>query len=359
MSLALQVPSTSRRGSPVSRALVVSSALVLASCATSVWFGAPSRVFGQEPTNVAATAPDAAATVVAGGVKYLLAAQHADGSWSEKDGDSQAPGKTALVQLALLRGGVEPNHESLARCRKYLGEHPPALSYGIALELLAALATPSERRELIKSRIKWLVDAQAVEGEGSGGWSYAAQRTTRGDGSCTRFAIWALDAARRAGFADEIPETTWRRAAEYWLRSQQAAGTWGYVPSATNGTPTMTLAGIAALESVRGAVDDRPLHDRLDVAIDKAWVALDRTYDPPTNLDRGTSFPFYWVHSLTIAERMSQREKLNGRSPSGEVRRLLDAHPRTERGAWKATMSESELVATALAILALRATEAK
>jgi len=91
-------------------------------------------------------------------------------------------------------------------------------------------AGANEDRALIRRNVKWLESAQ-VQGDREnakrGGWAYGP-RLGSGDGSNTRFALLALDAAERAGV--KAGRQTWHAALDYWLRSQKADGSWGYIP---------------------------------------------------------------------------------------------------------------------------------
>ena len=59
-----------------------------------------------------------------------------------------------------------------------------------------------------------------------------------------QFAVLALYDAQRVGA--KVSRETWELAADYWRRTQNDDGSWGYVPGDT-GTGSMTCAGIGGL----------------------------------------------------------------------------------------------------------------
>ena len=70
-----------------------------------------------------------------------------------------------------------------------------------------------------------------------GAWGYPQ---AEGDNSNSQFALLALHEAERVGVS--VNDQTWRLALDYWTRSQNPNGSWGYKPGLP-GTGSMTCAG--------------------------------------------------------------------------------------------------------------------
>ncbi|MCH5373878.1 MAG: hypothetical protein JJ992_07875, partial [Planctomycetes bacterium] len=287
-------------------------------------------------------------------VKYLQSQQREDGSWHRNGNPNHDQGVTALAALALLHSGRIANDKSISQAAEYLRDKEPSFTYTVALQTLVFCALdPQKHRELIDRNVKWLVETQTTAEPARGGWSYGPQRSTRSDGSNTRFAAWAFDAARRAGF--EIPETAWRSLADYWLSSQHEDGSWGYQVTLPQGTPTMTLAGVASLAAVESAVSDTQLHSRIDKAIELAWKWHDASFSAADHLEQGRNFPFYALHCLSLAGRMNEHAGQGASAwyPAG-TRRLLELQS-GETGAWTGDAAENPVIATSFALLFLDA----
>ena len=146
--------------------------------------------------------------------------------------------------------------------------------------MVLAAAEPKKDMVLIGRNVRWLEEHQIKEGQRRGAGRTPAPAATT---ATAQFAVLALYDAQRVGA--EVSRETWELAADYWRRTQNDDGSWGYVPGDT-GTGSMTCAGIgglaicsAALESGDAAVENgrviccRPHEDddKLDMAID--WLA--------------------------------------------------------------------------------------
>lgn len=203
-------------------------------------------------------------------VKSLESLQQADGGWKQR---GPSYNTNTLATLALIRAGNLADTKAKQAALRAMGKLDAKGIYTISLQTIA-LAESGDQvyRKTVIDNIKSLCKRQINKGRHTGGWSYGmlpAQAETRGDGSNTRFAIWALTIAHQAGF--EVPQINLHRAAEYWLNSQEKGGGWGYVVS---GPPTvnMTLSGIASLAMIKRCLDnDAQLHKKIDAAIVRAW----------------------------------------------------------------------------------------
>ena len=213
------------------------------------------------------------------GVAYLKREQLPRGRWNEMGG--YEGGVTALCTLALLNSGVGPDDPVVRQALTYLRGLQLDKTYTVSLQtMVLAAAEPKKDMVLIGRNVRWLEQNQIKEGPRKGAWSYPGPG---GDNSNAQFAILALYDAQRVGA--QVNRQTWELAADYWRRTQNDDGSWGYVPGDT-GTGSMTCAGIgglaicsAALESGDAAVEDgrviccRPHQEdhKLDMAID--WLA--------------------------------------------------------------------------------------
>jgi hypothetical protein len=245
------------------------------------------------------------------GVRSLRTMQRADGSWPAHGNDSVSSlGATALAGLTLLECNVRADDPSVAAAAKHLREKIPDCRYTYALALgilfLDRLGDPKDVP---------LIEVMAVRllaGQGDvGGWSYqcpeavSAQEvqtllkrqaelidrrqlprvreggpsvndlpaliqdrlkkilrarpeshSTGGDNANTQFAALGLWVARRYGIPVEMAIA---RMEHRFRATQNPDGGWPYhgVPPGTeDSTPTMTCAGILALEISRGLVGE-------------------------------------------------------------------------------------------------------
>lgn len=290
------------------------------------------------------------------GAEYLRSKQEEDGAWRlSNPSEMLDPGLTALSLVAMLRAGEPVDSQTAQRAFALLAKAQPNSSYSISLRVIATCHLQAFDRQAVERDVAWLVAAQLRNGPSKGGWTYTSA-PNRADGSCTRFALWALDTAHGCGVS--VPEETWRLAAEFWLSSQSPQGGWSYIPGQGNATPSMTLAGIAGLESVRGAVADAALHLQIDAAVAKAWKfleplapAADQWLSPQANS------PMYRLHALSIAGRMSQQEKIAQLDWETKGIELLLSMQKPGTGEWESSGGESAIVSTAFALLFLRPTE--
>jgi beta-lactamase regulating signal transducer with metallopeptidase domain/outer membrane protein assembly factor BamB len=290
--------------------------------------------------------------------KFLHTCQDVDGSWKmSPPSDLIDPSLTALSLLALLRAGEPADSDVMKRGLNILSIRQPDSTYCVALRIIARCTQANFDKQEVERDVAWLADAQCRTGNATGGWSYTRTPATRGDGSCTRFAVWALDVARSRGVS--APEETWRRVAEFWLSSQTRNGGWSYIPQQGAATENMTLAGIAGLEAVRGAVADDDLHRRIDAAVEKAWAHWQPALPAPDKwLAPTRNYPFYSLHALSLAGHLSRKERIGEVDWESQVFAALLAAQNPKTGEWRAANGESEIVSTALAILILQPREA-
>ncbi len=292
-------------------------------------------------------APEAAkpADAIARAVAYLKDQQEADGSW--KGPETFENGVTALSTVALLQSGVKADEAEIQKALVRLRKVEPSQTYTVALQTIAfCLASPQDHADLIRRNVAWLEQAQVAAGPSTGGWSYGQQHGGRGDGSCTRFAVLGLHAAKEAGF--DVKQQTWQRLSEYWMKNRTPTGLWAYSQGAPP-TITMTLAGVAGL-----ATAHRYLPNDDDAKAREAAMQAPAKYlEKVISEWKPTSTPLYAYHCLERAGHVSGLEKFGEVDwQAASVPKLLKLqHP---NGSWRGNEAiENDIVATSLGLLTL------
>jgi hypothetical protein len=179
------------------------------------------------------------------GIEYLKREQKNNGSWP--DSPSVPVGISALCALALLTAGVPPDDPQMRLAIDYLRRQRLAQTYSVALQtMVLCAAEPKKDLFLIRQNVQWLESQQSHDGASKGAWGYGNRNPAAGrvDNSNSQFALLALHEAERAGVP--VKEQTWRLIQNYWRRTQNPDGSWGYMQD-TPGTGSMTCAGIAAM----------------------------------------------------------------------------------------------------------------
>jgi len=190
---------------------------------------------------------------IAKGVKFLYSRQDAGGGLPSQFGAEYVGGAEALAALALLKTGQSPRDRRMARLLHYLAGQNPGHTYTRSLRTMVFSLLPGEdSRKLLAEDARWLVRQQ----QPSGGWGYgpasemARIRPEWTDASNSQFALLALREADDAGVS--VPMQNWLRAENYWRRSQNGDGGWGYQTDTGEHAPqraashgSMTAAGAA------------------------------------------------------------------------------------------------------------------
>ncbi len=281
------------------------------------------------------------------GVEFLQRRQGGDGLWPYPS-KSMSGGATALCTHALLACGTDESNEAVKLGLKQVRDMELSHTYSVALRILV-LSSVDEMgdRPLVEKSLRWMAETQTAEGNAAGGWSYGPKRSRRADGSNTRFAVWALDEARRKGFT--VPEELWRNVGDYWLSSQRADGSWGYQVSSM-GTRTMTLSGIFCLLAVREAVADEALHGQIDKAVARAWTWHDDRFQAKDHAEAKT-WRYYGLQVLASAH--VKKSGLSGKrfEAAEPIRLLLDQQSMS--GSWQEGSAGTPELKTSLALLAL------
>jgi hypothetical protein len=198
------------------------------------WLAAPARAATEAQINAA----------VDKGVQFVESQQLADGSFQGHwHGEGYTSGETALALLALLKGGVAPDHPRIERGFTWLFEQPLKRTYEVSVAVLALearytpeaqasiqnqdplktqirkrfkkIAPPRDRRWL-QQAVDFLLRSQALDGS----WKYPHFGDP--DLSNAQFAVLALAAAQRMGL--KVDPGVFLKAAEYLLTYQEASG---------------------------------------------------------------------------------------------------------------------------------------
>jgi hypothetical protein len=196
---------------------------------------------------VAAAAPGAASgqqdPSVLAGVQYLR------GRYA-----NMQSGESAMIALGLLKAEVPPTDPAvvgcLVRCRSRFTEsgYIPELTDGRGVYEAAAVTLamvnqdPAENLAWIRILAGYLIGAQKPNGS----WDYSHR--SAGDTSISQYAVLGLWEAENAGVT--IPPVVWDRAADWFLSTQGAAGSWTYhrdEAAAGADTLSMTAAGVGSL----------------------------------------------------------------------------------------------------------------
>ena len=259
-----------------------------------------------------------------------------------------------------LRAGRTPDDSAVKEALERLEQVPPAHTYTVALHTVAACAAdPTKYGDAIKRNVAWLAETQTMDGAARGGWSYGPQRSTRGDGSNTRFAVWAMNEADQVGVS--APDTTWQAAIDYWLHSQHDDGSWGYTrytPQLSTGTVTMTLAGIASLAAVRRSTADAALQRDIDAAIARAWKWHDARFSVEQPGQR-SSWQFYALQALGLAASLTEHGRIGDSVWRDRATPVLLKLQDARDGSWQGQPTEPPLIATSMAILFLTSSSTK
>lgn len=333
-------------------------------------------------------------TAIERGVDYLYSQQYKDnGNWTEHAG--QPGGVTALVTLALLSSGEDPQSPQIKKALEYLrrlgnaGEH--AMVYSVSLQTMAlCAATPEEDRLLIARNVKWLEAAQLRNGDRKGAWAYSP-RQGNGDNSNTQFALLALHEAERVGV--EVSDQTWALALQYWLRTQKRDGSWAYFEGQAS-TGSMTCAGIASVIICAGALDrgtatvrgnnviccGQPQQNEAAQAVEAGlrWLGnhFAVSYNPTAGIDGRNAvsnvWQLYYLYGVERVGRMSGQRFFQQRTvdPQNPVRRdfivnrdwyregaakLVEMQNQVGQGYWRGTghAESNQVIGTSLALLFL------
>jgi len=279
------------------------------------------------------------------------------GAWQGHE--DQGSGLTSLIVLALLSSGRTPDDPEISKALSYIRREKPRRVYEASLQCMALCAAePGRDRELIERNIQWLIKAQQ---RGDGGWAYG-QENGISDESNSQFAVLALWEASKLGI--DIPTETLRRGRNYWLGQMLPGGTWGYRGDRTP-RGSMTCAGIASLvilEDALASLDASVQGERIQCC---GGGSAERGFDPAASLQwLANNFSvndnpgyrewyMYYMYALERVGRMTGQRFIGNHDWYREGSEAILRRRNTIGGKMPAGGAESEIAATAMALLFL------
>ena len=161
-------------------------------------------------------------------------------------------GETAMVALGLLKAETPADDPAVAACLEKIrsrfqsGGYQPERSggsdiYEAAVVALALANLPSgDRGSMMEAVGSYLMRKQKANGS----WDY--EHRTAGDTSISQYAVLGLWECENSGVS--VPPALWDRAAQWYLSSQGAGGSWNYHRDESGAeTVSMTAAGVGSL----------------------------------------------------------------------------------------------------------------
>jgi hypothetical protein len=301
------------------------------------------------------------------GVEFLKRQQLPTGSWGEI---VQHPGgMNALITLALLNSGVDPQDKHAERALAYLRKLRPEdmrSTYAVALQTMVfCKADPKRYFAAITENARWLEETQLQVGDGKGGWGYGRGESRYADNSNSQFALLALHEAERVGV--KISGQTLRLAKAYWEDLQHEDGSWGYRKGVPNGTGSMTCAGIGSLVIATDMIrqtDARVDGDRIMCcgkaesevdAIERGLQWLGKNFAIAHNPGGSAGFLLYYLYGVERVGRLTAQRFIGGRDWYREGADFLIRSKTGLSGSWKGAgpPENDERIATGLALLFL------
>ncbi|MCE9594860.1 MAG: terpene cyclase/mutase family protein [Planctomycetes bacterium] len=319
----------------------------------------PARQAG-DPTEIALAVNRA----IARGVENLRRGQLADGNWSGQEA-AHPGGMTALACFTLVKSGVRPKDEAVARGTAFVERTTFKSTYSQAVRLLLydALRDPNAWRSSARAAVAFLVEHQD---RATGGWAYPDGGV---DLSNTQFALLGLRAARRLGL--EVPNDTLVRAADGLLRYRDGDGRRWWADGGgfrywtarepSGGMTAASLAGLAVLDQIAEPASE--VHALLrkhakTLEASEEWLARRFRVDGnPVGVASWTpGFQFAYLWAVERCAGLSARERIGSHDWYSEgAAWLVDQQkPDGGWGAWtddtcfallflrKATLTESD-----------------
>ncbi len=308
-------------------------------------------------------------SVIERGRKFLVAAQHKDGTFS--DSVTNKKGMTALALLALLKSGSNPDDPAIISGIRAL-ESGPLLEGTCETSLLLATLVAAGRQDRGNSRLATLAQSleasQKITGAHAGMWNDG--RGTKGgeeeDNCNTGFAVLGLEAAASANVP--IKSETWQLTADHFVKFQNRDGGWGSRNGARS-TGSMTCTAIASLltcerrlaskekavgrpRSAPSAVDRLKSSDR---AARRGLEWLAQFFAPGINPGQDSKWTFYYRFEMSRVGRLSGQKLFGKHDWYGQCAPFLIAEQWQWNGSWHASQGpESDsCLATSFALLFL------
>jgi hypothetical protein len=297
------------------------------------------------------------------GIQYLRREQRADGSWPDHPG--LPGGITSLCTLSLLNAGVPLEDPQIQAALNYVRKLKLAMTYTVSLQTMVLCAAEPQKDLLrIRENVRWLEEVQLRNGDKKGSWGYSSKQGV-GDNSNSQFALLALHEAERAGVP--VSEQTWRLASNYWERTQNLDGSWGYMEG-QSGTGSMTCAGISAmiitadkLNPGDAEVDGNTIRccgqQEPNSPVDNGLAWLGRNFSVHTNPGNrsGQSWLLYYLYGVERVGRLTNQRFIGKHDWYREGADLLVKSQEELSGFWKGSGhgEDNPHVGTALSLLFL------
>ena len=191
------------------------------------------------------------------GMKYIYSARKGD-RWETQFDRRHAGGVEALVLLTAQAAGEDLSQPVLTAALRALAKEDPQTTYVRAMRVMVyARLDPAQYAPALQKDVTVLSNLQMP----NGGWGYGPDHPTTKlrqdwtDSSNTQMAVLALADAAEAGAT--VKGELWTRARDFWDKSQNSDGGWGYEPPGKNiirlrGTShgSMTTAGLACYAAI-------------------------------------------------------------------------------------------------------------
>jgi hypothetical protein len=184
-------------------------------------------------------------------IEFLKKQQDKDGNWESQTLSLLADmmgGPSALATLALLEAGVPVDDAAVTKAVAYLVKLEPKKTYVVSLQTQVLCRVDAKKHaKQIQTNADWLIEnALGLQKGNLEGWSYPGNSIA--DNSNTHYAVVALHAAAQAGA--KIDAKVWVQIRDFYIRTQQKNGAWGYYNNtAIGGGPSdsMTACGLLGL----------------------------------------------------------------------------------------------------------------
>jgi hypothetical protein len=280
--------------------------------------GAPVIVKAPAVSEARAEAPEMteeAENAIERGLKFLIASQNKDGSWSSKDGDKgggYAIAGTSLGLMAFMVEGHFPGFgrygKALDRAKDYLlkrSKDSPTGAMGvkmyeiglftIAMSEMWGMTSDPEDNKVIQVALERVVKIILRSQSPLGGWRYAPRPDAGQDTSVTAMVFVSLASAREAGVL--VPTETIERLTGY-LRDQafdERRGGFGY--QGRGYTIACTAGGVYAAQLAGNR--------------DTEWVsaALNSLENDPKMFSRKDNGHFYYSHYYAMQAMVQAGEE--------------------------------------------------
>ena len=278
-----------------------------------------------------------------------------------------------LALLALVHAGADPADKRFKKVLDSCLTGPLETTYTVALQAMALQKLDAAKHQgRIAQCAQFLVETQAK----SGAWTYGEKipldefktkppkkgtkvldRVTLrkkglgtaliGDNSNSQVAAMGLRAAHEASI--EIPFETIKAAKEYWEKSQEEDGGWGYTTGAKSGYGSMTAGGLASLAIWDFFAGVMPRKDAR-LASARAWIAKewDLAKNPKFTMNPKDDHRYYWLYALERAGTLFGTERFGTHEWYPEGAKVILDEQKTN-GSWNNYAAD-----TCFAILFLR-----